>query len=77
MVLRQSMTLVIVGLVIGPLVALGATRVMTTLLYGVAANDVSVYAVVITLLGAAALVASYVPARRAMKVDPMVALRYE
>ena len=77
MVLRQSMTLVIIGIVIGFLVALGVTRVMATLLYGVGANDASIYAVVITLLGAAALLASYVPARRAMKVDPMVALRYE
>src|SRR5436190_4800642 len=77
MVLRQSMTLVIIGIVIGFLVALGVTRVMATLLYGVGANDASIYAVVIALLGAAALLASYVPARRAMKVDPMVALRYE
>ena len=57
--------------------ALGVTRVMATLLYGVGANDVSIYAIVIALLGAAALLASYVPARRAMRVDPMVALRYE
>ena len=77
MVLRQSMTLVIIGIAIGFLVALAATRVLATLLYGVSANDLSIYAVVITLLGAAALLASYVPARRAMKVDPMVALRYE
>ena len=77
MVLRQSMTLVIIGIAIGFLVALAATRVMATLLYGVSANDLSIYAVVIVLLGAAALLASYVPARRAMKVDPMVALRYE
>jgi ABC-type antimicrobial peptide transport system permease subunit len=77
MVLRQSLTLVVIGIAIGFLVALGATRVMRTLLYGVGANDFSIYAVVITLLGGAALVASYIPARRAMKVDPMVALRYE
>ena len=77
MVLRQSMTLVIIGIVIGFLVALGLTRVMATLLYGVGANDISIYAIVIALLGGAALLASYVPARRAMKVDPMVALRYE
>jgi putative ABC transport system permease protein len=77
MVLRQSLTLVVIGIAIGFLVALGATRVMSTLLYGVGANDFSIYAAVITLLGAAALLASYIPARRAMKVDPMVALRYE
>jgi putative ABC transport system permease protein len=50
---------------------------MATLLYGVSANDVPIYAVVIVLLGAASVLASYLPARRAMKVDPMVALRYE
>jgi putative ABC transport system permease protein len=77
MVLRQSMTLVIAGIVIGFLVALGVTRVMATLLYGVGANDASIYAIVIALLGTAALLASYVPARRAMKINPMVALRYE
>jgi ABC-type antimicrobial peptide transport system permease subunit len=77
MVLRQSLTLVVIGIAIGFLVALGATRVMATLLYGVGANDFSIYAVVIMLLGGAALLASYIPARRAMKVDPMVALRYE
>jgi putative ABC transport system permease protein len=77
LVLRQSMMLVVIGIVIGFLVALAATRVMATLLYGVSANDISIYATVIALLGAAALLASYLPARRAMKVDPMVALRYE
>ncbi len=77
MVLRQSLTLVVIGIAIGFIVALGATRVMATLLYGVGANDLSTYAVVIFLLGSAALLASYIPARRAMKVDPMVALRYE
>jgi putative ABC transport system permease protein len=77
MVLRQSMLLVGIGIAIGFLVALAATRVMATLLYGVGANDISIYAVVIAVLSAAAFLASYVPARRAMKVDPMVALRYE
>jgi putative ABC transport system permease protein len=77
MVLRQSMLLVALGIAIGFLVALAATRVMATLLYGVGANDISIYAVVIAVLSAAAFLASYVPARRAMKVDPMVALRYE
>jgi putative ABC transport system permease protein len=77
MVLRQSLTLVVIGIAIGFVVALGTTRVMATLLYGVGANDLSTYVIVIFLLGAAALLASYLPARRAMKVDPMVALRYE
>jgi putative ABC transport system permease protein len=77
MVLRQSLTLVVIGITLGFLIALGATRVMATLLYGVSANDLSTYAIVIFLLGATALLASYIPARRAMKVDPMVALRYE
>ena len=77
MVLRQSLILVLIGIGIGFLAALGVTRVMATLLYGVGVNDFSTYAVVVCLLGAAALLASYIPARRAMKVDPMVALRYE
>jgi putative ABC transport system permease protein len=77
MVLRQSLTLVVIGLALGLLVALAATRLMATMLYGVGANDATTYAIVIFLLGAAALLASYIPARRAMKVDPMVALRYE
>ena len=77
MVLRQSLMLVVIGITIGFVVALAATRVMATLLYGVGANDLSIYATVILLLATAALLASYIPARRAMKVDPMVALRYE
>ena len=77
MVLRQSLALVAVGLVIGVLASLAGTRLMSSLLFGVGATDVSTYALVIVLLGAAALLASYIPARRAMKVDPMVALRYE
>ena len=55
--LRQSLTLVVIGITIGFLVALAATRVMATLLYGVSANHVSTYAIGIFLLGAAALLA--------------------
>ncbi|MEP6956877.1 MAG: FtsX-like permease family protein, partial [Chthoniobacterales bacterium] len=77
MVLRQSLTVVAIGLGIGLVAAFGATRLLSSLLYGVGANDLLTYAAVIFLLGGAALLASYIPARRAMKVDPMVALRYE
>jgi putative ABC transport system permease protein len=77
MVLRQSLGIVAIGLVIGVVSALGATRLMSALLFGVGANDLVTYSVVIVLLGIAALLASYLPARRAMAVDPMVALRYE
>ena len=77
MVLRQSLTVVAIGIGIGLLAAFGATRLLASLLYGVGANDVFTYASVVFLLGVAALLASYIPARRAMKVDPMIALRYE
>jgi predicted permease len=77
MVLRQSLTLVALGIGAGIVAALGATRVIATMLYGVGASDISTYAIVIVLLSGAALLASYVPARRAMKVDPIVALRHE
>ena len=77
MILRQSLTIVGVGLGVGLLGALAVTRLMRTLLYGVNANDMSIYAIVLLLLAGAALFASYFPARRAMNVDPLVALRYE
>jgi putative ABC transport system permease protein len=77
MILRQSFSVVAVGLVIGLFAALALTRLMASLLYGVSAHDFSIYAVVLFVLSAAALFASYLPARRAMNVDPMVALRYE
>ena len=77
MVLRQSLTVVAIGLGIGLLAAFAATRLLASLLYGVGANDVLTYTSVVLLLGGAALLASYIPARRAMKVDPMIALRYE
>jgi putative ABC transport system permease protein len=77
MVLWQSFSLVGIGLLAGLLSALAVTRLMTSLLYGVTAHDLSIYAIVITVLSGAALLASFFPARRAMQVDPMVALRYE
>ncbi len=77
MVLRQGAKLALVGVCIGVAAALVLARLMTSLLFGVTAHDPLTFAAVATLLVLIALVACYIPARRAMKVDPMVALRYE
>ena len=77
MIFRQSFTLVIAGIIVGIVASIGLARFVATMLYGIGGTDVATYAGVIGLLGVAAALASYIPARRAMKVDPMVALRYE
>ncbi len=77
LILRQSFTLVGIGILVGIAAAFAATRMLTTLLYGVGTVDLATYGGVVLLLGLAAFAASYIPARRAMKVDPMIALRCE
>jgi putative ABC transport system permease protein len=77
MILRQSLTMAGIGIGVGLFGALGATRLLGALLFGVGTTDLLTYAAVVLLLGAAALLAGLLPARRAMKVDPVIALRYE
>ena len=77
LVLRQGMGLAAIGLTIGLLAAFAATRLVTALLYGVNPNDPLVFLGVTILLAAAAYAACYLPARRVVKIDPVVALRFE
>jgi predicted permease len=77
MVVRQGMELTGAGIVAGLIGAAVLTRVMTSLLFGISATDVATFSAVPLVLAAVALVASYLPARRATRVDPVVALRNE
>jgi predicted permease len=77
LVVRQGMVLAVAGAAVGIAGALVLSRLMTSLLYGVAPTDPITFAAVSALLVVVALAASYIPARRAMRVEPMVALRHE
>jgi predicted permease len=77
LVVKQGLTLAFVGAVTGVAIALAVTRYLASMLYGVHANDPLTIAAVAALLCLVALAACYIPARRATRVDPLVALRYE
>jgi len=77
MILNQGMRTIVIGIAIGLAGSFALTRTLSSLLFGVTATDPLTFAAVIALLIATALLACYIPARRATKVDPMVALRYE
>jgi putative ABC transport system permease protein len=77
LVLRNGMSLALIGAAVGVAGAFATTRVMSSLLFGVPPTDLLTFTGVVVVMVVVAFVACYIPARRATKVDPLVALRYE
>jgi putative ABC transport system permease protein len=77
MILKQGLVLAVAGMAVGVVAALALMRLVRSFLFEVQANDFATFALVVGTLFVVALLACYLPARRATKVDPLVALRYE
>jgi len=77
LVMKQGAGMVVIGLGVGLVVAFALTRLMVSVLFGVAPSDVATFASVTAVLAGVALAACYVPARRATQVDPIETIRYE